>query len=213
MYQEYSDSTILDSVDSSPPSYFFSKSLKILIAEDETDIGNLYKTALEMRNHQAIVTTNGEDCLKVYHEVCQSNRFAMEQQSYSQPSCSIKVVNSRPFDVVLLDCNLPYINGIEVAKEISAVNPHQRIIFASAYVKETLTDSIKELKQVVELMQKPFGEGALIDTIEDKDIYQRLQKFNVDIDIIKAINPTHEQIVDLLERLQRIQKHTLGLES
>ena len=98
-------------------------------------------------------------------------------------------------------------------KKILAVNPHQRIIFASAYVKETLTDSIKELKQVVELMQKPFGEGALIDTIEDKDIYQRLQKFNVDIDIIKAINPTHEQIVDLLERLQRIQKHTLGLES
>ena len=61
MYQEYSDSTILDSVDSSPPSYFFSKSLKILIAEDETDIGNLYKTALETRNHQATVTTNGED--------------------------------------------------------------------------------------------------------------------------------------------------------
>ena len=46
-------------------------------------------------------------------------------------------------------------------------------------------------------MQKPFGEGALIDTIEDKDIYQRLQKFNVDIDIIKAINPTHEQIVEI----------------
>jgi c-di-GMP-related signal transduction protein len=60
----------------------------------------------------------------------------------------------------------------------------------------------------VELRQKPFGEGALIDTIEDKDIYQRLQKFNVDTDIIKAINPTHGQIVDLLERLQRIQKHT-----
>ena len=124
MYQEYPDSTILYSVDISPPSYFFSKSLKILIAEDETDIGNLYKTALEMRNHQATVTTNGEDCLKVYHEVCQSNRFATEQQSYSQPSYSIKVVNSRLFDVVLLDCNLPYINGIEVAKEILAVNPH-----------------------------------------------------------------------------------------
>ena len=47
MYQEYSDSTILDSVDLSTTSYCSSKSLKILIAEDETDIGNLYKTALE----------------------------------------------------------------------------------------------------------------------------------------------------------------------
>jgi phosphotransacetylase len=84
------------------------------------------------------------------------------------------------------------------------------LIFAAAYVQETFIDSIKELKQVVELMQKPFGECALIDIIEDKDVYERLQKFNVDIDIIKAINPTHEQIIDLLERLQRIQKHPYG---
>jgi CheY-like chemotaxis protein len=175
----------------------------VLIADDEKDIATLYKMALEKRRHEVLVAYNGEDCLKTYHEVSQRVRFK------TYPSVNIQ----QPFDAVMLDYRMPKINGIEVAKEILAVNPHQRIIFASAYVKETLTDSIKELKQVVELMQKPFGEGALIDTIEDKDIYQRLQKFNVDIDIIKAINPTHEQVVDLLERLQRIQKHTLGLES
>ena len=183
--------------------YLFCKVLKVLIAEDEKDIARLYKMALEKRRHEVLVAHNGEDCLKIYHEVSQRVRFKM------YPTVNI----SQPFDAVMLDYRMPKINGIEVAKEILAVNPHQRIIFASAYVKETLTDSIKELKQVVELMQKPFGENALIDTIEDKDIYLRLQKFNVDIDIIKAVNPTHEQILDLLERLQRIQKHTLGLES
>ena len=183
--------------------YLFCKVLKVLIAEDEKDIARLYKMALEKRRHEVLVAYNGEDCLKIYHEVSQRVR------SRTYPTVNIQ----QPFDAVMLDYRMPKINGIEVAKEILAVNPHQRIIFASAYVKETLTDSIKELKQVVELMQKPFGEGALIDTIEDKDIYQRLQKFNVDIDVIKAINPTHEQIVNLLERLQRIQKHTLGLES
>jgi CheY-like chemotaxis protein len=175
----------------------------VLIAEDEKDIATLYKMALEKRRHEVLVAYNGEDCLKIYHEVSQRVR--------SRTYLTVNI--QQPFDAVMLDYRMPKINGIEVAKEILAVNPHQRIIFASAYVKETLTDSIIELKQVVELMQKPFGEGALIDTIEDKDIYQRLQKFNVDIDIIKAINPTHEQVVDLLERLQRIQKHTLGLES
>ena len=40
-------------------------------------------------------------------------------------------------------------------------------------------------------MQKPFGEGTLIDTIEDRDAYEQLQKLNVDLDIIKAVNPTH----------------------
>lgn len=205
MYQEYSDSTILDSVDISPQSYRFSKSLKILIAEDETDIGNLYKTVLEKRNHQSTITTNGEDCLKVYHEVCQSNRFATEQQSSSQSSCSIKVSNSRSFDVVLLDCNMPYISGIEVAKEILAVNPHQRIIFASAYIKDTVIDSIKNLKQLTESIQKPFGIQKLVDLIEDKRIYEELQRLNVDLEVVRAMNPSHEQIVDLLDRLQNVQ--------
>jgi len=95
---------------------------------------------------------------------------------------------------------------MEVAKEILAVNPHQRIIFVSAYVKETLQDSVKQLHQIVELMQKPFAINELIDTIEDKDAYNQLKKLNVDIDVIKAANPTHEQIIDLLERLRKIGK-------
>jgi non-homologous end joining protein Ku len=92
---------------------------------------------------------------------------------------------------------------MEVAKEILAVNPHQRIIFASAYVKQEL---IKQLHQIVELMQKPFSIDKLIDTIEDRDLYNELKKLNVDIDVIQAANPTHEQIIDLLERLRKIEK-------
>jgi DNA-binding NtrC family response regulator len=176
-----------------------------LIAEDETDIAILYKTALKKRNHQPTITTNGEDCLKVYHEDCQSNRFASEQESWSpQPGFKKIENNHRLFDVVLLDCNLPYINGIDVAKEILAVNPHQRIIFASAYVKRYSYCKIKNLKHLKESIQKPFGMQKLIDLIEDKKIYEELQRLNVDLDVIKALNPSHEQIVDLLYRLQNV---------
>jgi len=59
-------------------------------------------------------------------------------------------------------------------------------------------------------MQKPFSINKLIDTIEDSDVYDELQKLNVDIDIVKAIIPTHQQITDLLERLRRIQKNKSG---
>jgi DNA-binding NtrC family response regulator len=107
---------------------------------------------------------------------------------------------------VVLDCKMPHINGIEVAKEILAVNPHQRIIFASAYIKDTVIDSIKNLRHVMmESVQKPFELKRLIDLIEDKMVYQELKRLNVDIDIIKAVNPTHEQVSDLLERLQNIR--------
>ncbi|MGI8833261.1 MAG: response regulator, partial [Nitrososphaeraceae archaeon] len=181
-----------------------SKPLNILIAEDEPDIAILYKTVLEKRNHKATITTNGEDCLKAYHEVSQSNRFATDQSSVRPGPMNLS--ENHPFDVVVLDCKMPHINGIEVAKEILALNPHQRIIFASAYIKDTVIDSIKNLKHVMmESVQKPFEMKRLIDLIEDKMVYQELKRLNVDIDIIKAVNPTHEQVSDLLERLQNIR--------
>lgn len=169
--------------------------VKVLIAEDERDTALLFKMALEKRGHQVITTQNGEECLKVYHEESQVIRLKTNLSERLQP-----------FDAVVLDYKMPRINGMEVAKEILAVNPHQRIIFASAYVKETLVDSIKQLNQVVELMQKPFGEKALIDTIEDRGIYSELQKLNVDISDIKAANLRHEQITKILDILRNAQR-------
>ena len=169
--------------------------VKVLIAEDERDTALLFKMALEKRGHQVITTQNGEECLKVYHEESQVIRLKTNLSERLQP-----------FDAVVLDYKMPRINGMEVAKEILAVNPHQRIVFASAYVKETLVDSIKQLNQVVELMQKPFGEKALIDTIEDRGIYSELQKLNVDISDIKAANLRHEQITKILDILRNAQR-------
>jgi CheY-like chemotaxis protein len=175
------------------------RSLDILIGEDEFDIALLYKIALEKRNHTVSIAHNGEDCLKKYHEKLQCLRFS---RLYSSSG------HIMPFDVVILDYKMPKIDGILVAQEILAVNPHQRIIFASAYVRETLLDSVKRLNQVVEIMEKPFGVNALMDTIDDNRIYSELQRFDVDIDVIKALNPSHEQITDLLERLRKLKQLT-----
>jgi CheY-like chemotaxis protein len=169
--------------------------VKILIAEDDKDTALLFKMALEKRGHRVITAQNGEDCLKIYQEELQNIRLKTDLTERVQP-----------FDAVILDYKMPRINGMEVAKEILAVNPHQRIVFASAYVKETLVDSIKQLNQVVELMQKPFGENALIDTIEDKGIYSELQKLNVNVNDVMAANLRHEQIRELLDILRNLQK-------
>jgi CheY-like chemotaxis protein len=175
------------------------RSLEILIGEDEFDIALLYKIALEKRNHRVSIAYNGEECLNRYHEKFQCLRL---ERLYSESGDII------PFDVVILDHKMPKIDGVRVAQEILAVNPHQRIIFASAYVRETLLDSVKRLNQVVEIMEKPFGVNALMDTIDDNTIYSELGRFNVDLEVIKALSPSHEQITDLLERLRRIRQPT-----
>src|SRR5688572_12281328 len=198
-------------------------SMQVLIAEDDLDIAILYKKALEKRKHDVVITTNGEDCLKKYLDALHHMTFGVSLPTLSMPrmpatrmdpalsstgSSAFRSVNkSAPYDVVILDYSMPSINGMDVAKEILAINSHQRVIFASAYVKETLEHSIKQLKQVVELIQKPFELSKLVDTIEDKEVYEDLRTLNIDVDLVKAANPTHEQIIDLLERLKRIQKH------
>ena len=137
--------------------------MQVLIAEDDLDIATLYKKALEKRKHDVVITSNGEECLKKYLDTLHHMTFGVSLPTLSMPrmpatrmdlalsstgSTRFRSLNkSAPYDVVILDYSMPSINGMEVAKEILAINSHQRVIFASAYVKETLEHSIKQLKQ------------------------------------------------------------------
>jgi hypothetical protein len=58
----------------------------------------------------------------------------------------------------------------------------------------------------VELLQKPFELDTLVGLLEDKGIYEELEKLNVGIKEIKNLNPTHEQVRDLLEGLNKLYK-------
>lgn len=162
--------------------------MRLLVAEDEPRIWKPYKIMLEARNHEVVVTENGEECMNVYRDT------------------AARLRPQKPFDVVVLDYRMPKKDGIQAAKEILAVNPDQRIIFASAYVKDTLAESVKELKKPIELLQKPFTADVLVDLVEDTDVYDRLKDMQVDIDQLKDLNPTHDQINDLLDVLRDIQK-------
>lgn len=161
--------------------------MKILIADDEPDLISQYMVVLTDRDHTVVTANDGETCVAKYAE-----EFARSPEHV--------------FDAVVLDYSMPKMNGLDAAKKILDMNRSQRIIFASAYVQETLIDSIKNLKQIVELLQKPFSLQDLIDTIEDKSIYDDLAKLNVNIQNLKDLNPTHAQIRDYLEALRKIQK-------
>ena len=170
--------------------------MKILIAEDESDLREQYREYLHRYDHIVMMAKDGEECLSTYYSEHEKWTNELTDDNFSET----------PFDVVVLDYQMPKKNGLETAKEILSLVPKQRIIFASGFVENTLRDSIKNLKQIVELMQKPFGLQALVDTIEDKEIYQELEKLNVDIRNLKELEPTHAQVRDYLEALTKIQK-------
>jgi CheY-like chemotaxis protein len=166
--------------------------MRILLAEDHEDTAMVYKAALGDKGHVVVHTTNGEDCLKVYHNEFQIATVHSDTRERTQP-----------FDAVILDYNMPRMNGLEVAKEILACNPHQRIIFASAYLQDMLLESVRQLNQIVEILNKPFSEQELIDTVEDNSIYSELKELNVNIDDLKNANFRHEQLRDTLDILKK----------
>jgi len=207
--------------------------LKILIAEDEDDILTYYKSVLEQRGHNIILTNNGEECLIAYKQEMEieasSKNKNKRKKNKVMATTKTKITNQQiddddyyydddnnnanvsPFDVVILDHKMPKKMGLELAKEILEINPEQRIIFASAYVTETLEESVKHLRKVVELIQKPFETNTLIEAIEDKEIYKQLKILMLNIKEIekKEYQPSKEQIRDLFESLKKIEKGRL----
>ena len=171
--------------------------MRILFAEDELYSLDMCASALESRGHKVTGTTNGDDCLKVYSNAVKESVAKRESLSFD-----------RPFDAVILDYKMPGKDGKEVAKEIIRVNPQQRIIFASAYVKETLMDSVRELNQVTELIQKPFEPDVLVDLVENVQSARLVRNLKaIAGQINEKGNPKSqdEQMKMLLETLHKIQ--------
>ena len=160
--------------------------MKILIVEDEIDLVEEYKIFLETNHHTVTTALDGESALKEYFSKFDANS------------------DSTPFDIVILDYQLPGKNGMVVGSEILAKCPKQRILFASAYVEDTLRESIKTLKQIVELLQKPFSLQILLKIIEDESSYEELEKLNVDIRNLKDLEPTHAQITTYLDIMKKL---------
>jgi hypothetical protein len=65
--------------------------------------------------------------------------------------------------------------------------------------------AIKELKQVVELLQKPFSTDVLLDTVNDKEIYEQLKSYKIDTSVLERAELNHEQLTELLKIMKAVR--------
>ena len=77
---------------------------KILIAEDDPLIRNLFKEILKSKGYDIIVAVDGEDALKVYTEL-----------------------KEKP-DIIVLDFKMPKRDGLQVTQEILQRDPSSNIL-------------------------------------------------------------------------------------
>ena len=137
------------------------QSMRLLIADDETEILNLYKTFLESKGKEVTATTDGKKCLEAYKK----------KLSESQ--------DPNYFDVIILDQKMPIMTGLQAAVEILKINPQQKIIFASGYLEKTLLEVLTKLDKAIAVIEKPFSLDVLDHMINSREVFQKLDKISI----------------------------------
>ncbi|RXJ87546.1 response regulator transcription factor [Arcobacter sp. CECT 8985] len=137
--------------------------LTVLYVEDEKDIrDNLEKCFLSIFK-KCIVAKDGKDGVQTY----------MKHQ--------------KEIDIIITDLNMPYIDGIEMIKQIKAINPKISFIITTAYSdKQYLIDSINY--GVNHYILKPFKIESLLKEVE---------KSYLSTHFVKKLKQQSEQIESL----------------
>jgi len=123
--------------------------LKILVAEDEPGLLQIYKVLFESHGYEVITTKNGQECVEAY-----------------EAELGKTTENTTPFDMVVLDYRMPIKNGVEAAKEILVLCPDQKLLMVTAY--SGVLDSKGEKLKKMKVLSKPFDFDKFLATITDE---------------------------------------------
>jgi two-component system OmpR family response regulator len=123
---------------------------RILLVEDDNNLGNLLQDSLELKNYDVTLKRNGEDGW---------NEFKVGK-----------------FDMCILDVMMPKKDGFSLAKDIRRSNSQIPVIFLTAKVLKE--DTIEGLKiGADDYLTKPFSMEELILRMEN--IFKRVPKAEV----------------------------------
>jgi DNA-binding NtrC family response regulator len=117
---------------------------RVLIVDDEADVNLLFKIILE-ENNQLMV------------------------HSYTDAITALRNFRSGFYDLVLLDIKMPKMNGFELYKEISRIDPKVKVCFLTA--SEKYYEAFRREKEINAILgknyfiQKPIENMEFIKTI------------------------------------------------
>ncbi|NWG03217.1 MAG: diguanylate cyclase [Syntrophaceae bacterium] len=169
---------------------------KVLIVDDAPDTLEIIQKLLYYEGYEVLVASSGEEGIK-------------------------KVEQEKP-DVVLMDINLPGIDGTEALKRIRLINPIQCVIILTAFA--TVDNAIQALKEgASDFVKKPFENEHLIHivnqglekfrTLKEKEkLEEDVKRLSITDDLTGLFNHRHfyEKLEIELTRAKR-QKTSLSL--
>jgi two-component system, NtrC family, response regulator HydG len=140
------------------------------VLQKPLDLPRLFKTIQDIRARGAggVVLVADDD-----RALCDSIKDNLEHESYSvctanDPAEVIKKAESRLFDVLLLDMKLPLLNGLEVYRQVKAVQPEIVAVLISGYARE-MSDLINQTLQesAHAFLRKPIDMRQLLKIVDE----------------------------------------------
>lgn len=109
--------------------------LKVLLAEDDRNLGNILKSYLEAKRYETTLCVNGQEALQAYAK--------------------------SKYDICIIDVMMPVMDGFSLAKEIRLDNKNIPILFLTA--KSLQEDKIKGFELGADdYITKPFSMEELL---------------------------------------------------
>lgn len=128
---------------------------KILLAEDDTDLGNVLAQYLNLQGYEIVLARDGEEAWQLF--------------------------NTSNVDLCILDVMMPLKDGFELARQISSKSPDTPFIFLTA--KGLKEDRIKGLKLGADdYICKPFEVDELVLRIQNilkRTGLQEIEKYEI----------------------------------
>jgi two-component system, cell cycle response regulator CpdR len=112
---------------------------RILLAEDDDSMRGFLERALSRAGHQVIAFANGQEAL---------DRLMEE-----------------PFTLLLTDIVMPRMDGIELARRASEIDPTLKIMFITGFAAVTLNNDSNAPKDV-RVLSKPFHLKDLVREVD-----------------------------------------------
>ncbi len=107
--------------------------MKILVVDDEEFLRMILTDLLVELGHGVIQASNGIEALKIYRD------------------------KKDEIDLVILDILMPFMDGIEVLKEIRKINEGVKVVLTSGIFSERKIEDLISGEKNVEYIQKPYN--------------------------------------------------------
>ena len=132
---------------------------RILIVDDDNDTTTSFKEIIEESN-------NNNDVNKRIEVDTYNNPVVIEVDTYNNPVVALSEFKSNFYDLLLVDINMPHINGFELCEKILAIDINVKVCFMSS--GEINREALREIYPSLSLgcfLRKPVTIDYLVKRI------------------------------------------------